>query len=422
MTVKTEKILAAVAATLLSGAVLAPVSANAGAICGMNTGSAATGEPIKVGGIHGNAAPGDFSSSTDAAAAYFDCVNANGGVHGRPIEYMVENDQWNPELAAQAASKLVVDEGVVAMVGNGSFVEMSVNAPAYAANNIMSMSAACAVSECFESSNIVSTNQGPLSSSVGAAMYAVEELGANNLSCIGLAIPSVGNWSCGAVEDYMASKGLSGSSVLLNPAAPDVNSGLLEAIASGADSILVNLPAGLAIAFLSVAEEQDLAEAFSWTSSTPLYDASVPEALGAYWDGKMFVNAELTRLDGEGADNQNWQKVMDAYANPEDPRDTFSQSGFLSAKYFVDTLIAMDPAKVDDRAAVTEAIKAINGHTSDLTCGAYYVGEADRHMPNHAGIMVVVKNGGFETVRECYEYEGPYFAELIATEKMLGLR
>ncbi len=390
--------------------------------CGAGNGEAATGTPIKIGGIFGNAAPGDFSSATDAAGAYFKCVNASGGIHGRPIEYLLENDQWNPEFAAQAASKLVNDAGVVAMVGNSSFVEMSVNAPLYAEQNIMAMAAGCAVSECFESSHIVSTNQGPLPSSIGAAMYAVEELGATNISCIALAIPSVGNWSCGAVEGYMSSKGLTASSVYLNPGAPDVNSALLEALASGADSILVNLPAGLAIAVLGAAQEQDLRDAYSWISSTPLYDASVPGALGEYWDGKVYVNAELTPLVGTGTDNQHWLKVMDAYASDDDPRDTFSQAGYLAAKFFTDMMSSMDPAQIDDRAAVTEAIKAITGYESDLLCGPYYVGDAQQHMPNHAGTMVVVKDSGFEVVRSCYEYEGPYFEPLIAAEKALGLR
>ena len=298
---------------------------------------------------------------------------------------------------------------------------MSVNAPFYRKNNVMEMASACAVSECFESSNIVSTNQGPLPSSIGAAMYAVEKLGAKNVVCIGLAIPSVGNWSCGATEKYMQSKGLKGASVLLNPASPDVNSGLLEAVASGADSILVNLPAGLANAFLAAAKEQDLRDKYSWTSSTPLYDVSVPKALGDYWNGKVYVSAELTMLDGKGPDNQNWLAVMNAYGKSTDPRDTFSQSGYLSAKYFVETLLAMDPAKLDDRGAVTAAIKAIKGKKSDMMCGPYYVGDADRHMPNHAGIMVVIKNGGFEKVRDCFQYEGPYFAPLLATEKAMGL-
>jgi len=73
--------------------------------CGLGNGEAATGEPIKVVGINGNAPPGDFSGRTDAAAAYFACVNENGGIIGRPIEYLVDNDQWHPELAGQVATK-----------------------------------------------------------------------------------------------------------------------------------------------------------------------------------------------------------------------------------------------------------------------------------------------------------------------------
>ena len=102
--------------------------ASAGVSCGASTGQAATGTPIIIGGIYADGAPGDWSSSTDAAAAYFACVNANGGIGGRPIDYRVENDQWAPEAAAQAAAKLVNDAKAVALVGNGSFIEMAVNA------------------------------------------------------------------------------------------------------------------------------------------------------------------------------------------------------------------------------------------------------------------------------------------------------
>jgi branched-chain amino acid transport system substrate-binding protein len=390
--------------------------------CGANTGQAATGEPIIVGGIHGNAAPGDFSASTDAAAAYFTCVNANGGVNGRPIDYRVENDQWNPELAAQAAAKLVHDAKAVALVGNGSFIEMAVNAGTYADANIMSMAAACAISECFESSNIVSTNQGPLPSNLGATQYAQEELGSTNIGCIGLNIPNNGPWSCQASIDLMKARGGDGSMALLNPGAPDVNSALLEAISNGADTILMNLPAGLAIAVLKAAEEQDLRDDYIWIAPTPLYDLSVPAALGDYWDGKIYVNAELAPFHLNGPDAQNWIAVMDAYARDEDPRDTFAQSGYLSARFFTDTLLAMDPADVGDRAKVTDAIKAISGLTSDLMCGPYYVGEADFHMPNHAGYMLRMIGGGYEVVRDCYEFDSAYFDPHIALEKELGLR
>ncbi len=405
-----------------AGSVLFAGQSFAAPNCGANTGTAATGKPIIVGGIHGNAPPGDFSASTDAAKAYFDCVNANGGIHGRPIDYRIENDQWNPEMAAQAAAKLVKDAGAIALVGNGSFIEMAVNAGTYAEEGIMSMAAACAISECFESSNIVSTNQGPLPSNLGATQYAQEELGATNVGCIGLNIPNNGPWSCEASINLMKARGGDGSMALLNPGAPDVNSALLEVISNGADTILMNLPAGLAIAVLKAAEEQDLRDSYIWIAPTPLYDATVPATVGDYWDGKIFVNAELAPFHLNGPDAQNWLAVMDAYANPDDPRDTFAQSGYLSATYFVKTMLAMDPADIDDRSKVTAAIKAISGYTSDLMCGPYYVGDADFHMPNHAGYMVQIIGGEYKVVRDCYEFDSAYFKPHIAIEKSLGLR
>ena len=396
-------------------------AAIAGPSCGANTGVAATGAPIVVGGIYSNGAPGDWSSSTDAAAAYFACVNANGGINGRPIDYRVEDDQWNPEAAAAAAAKLVNDDKAVAMVGNGSFIEMAVNAKTYVDQGIMAMASACAISECFETPNLVSTNQGPLASNLGAAQYAQEELGSKNVACIGLNIPNNGIWACQAVIDYMTSKGGTGSMALLNPGAPDVNSALLEAVASGADTILLNLPAGLGLAVLKSAQEQDLRDAYIWIAPTPLYDLSVPDAVGDYWHGKIYVNAELAPVTMGGPDAQNWIAVMDAFGKADDPRDTFGQAGYLSARFFVDAMLAMDPAQLDDRAAVTAAIKAIKGYTSDLMCGPYYVGDAAFHMPNRAGRMVKVVAGGFELVRDCYEYESTYFDRIKEVEKSLGM-
>ena len=388
--------------------------------CGLDTGQAATGEPILVGGINGNAPPGDFSGGTDAAAAYFQCVNDNGGIHGRPIEYLVENDQWNPELAAQVAIKLVKDRGVVALVGNGSVVSMAVNAKLYAEEDVMAMAAACAISDCYENSNIVSTNQGPLPSGIGALKYAIEELGTEYAACIGFNIPNNGGWACDWMEKFMVSKGKRSVALLMDPGAVDLNSAYLQALAEGVDTILLMLPAGPAIGILKVAEEQDGRDMFTWVSPTPLYDPTVPAVLGDYWDEKIFVNIELAPFDSEGPDNQNWVAVMDKYGQDGDRRDTFSQSGYVSAKFFVETLLEMDPNAID-RASVTAAIKGIAGKRSDLLCGPYYVGDFGRHMPNHEGRMVVYKGGKFEIARECYDIESSYLDEIREQERALGL-
>ncbi len=85
---------AACLATLLGFAAVAAASADSAAepICGLHNGQKATGQPIAIGGIVGRTGPADFSSSGDAAAAYFKCVNANGGINGRPIDYSLEDD------------------------------------------------------------------------------------------------------------------------------------------------------------------------------------------------------------------------------------------------------------------------------------------------------------------------------------------
>lgn len=77
---------------LVSALQFIPVAAQAEtpAMCG--SGEPATGEPIKIGAIVGQTGPADFSTASTAAAALFDCVNANGGNDGQPIEYMVEDD------------------------------------------------------------------------------------------------------------------------------------------------------------------------------------------------------------------------------------------------------------------------------------------------------------------------------------------
>lgn len=79
-----------------------------------------TDTEVKVGGAHdlsGIFAP--FSVPAVAAAnAYFDKVNAEGGVHGRKITYIVEDHGYQVPKAVQAANKLINRDEVFAMLLN----------------------------------------------------------------------------------------------------------------------------------------------------------------------------------------------------------------------------------------------------------------------------------------------------------------
>jgi branched-chain amino acid transport system substrate-binding protein len=75
--------------------------------------------PIKIG--VGGAHSGDLASyglpTVNAAELVVEMVNADGGVLGRQVELVVEDDQCKPEVATNTAAKLV-GEGVVAVIGH----------------------------------------------------------------------------------------------------------------------------------------------------------------------------------------------------------------------------------------------------------------------------------------------------------------
>ncbi len=93
--------------------------------CGSDDGPG-SGEPVPgvtdteiVVGTHmpltGPASAG-YSKIAPATKAYFDYVNANGGVHGRKITYKVMDDGYNPATTQQVVRQLVLQDKVFAVL------------------------------------------------------------------------------------------------------------------------------------------------------------------------------------------------------------------------------------------------------------------------------------------------------------------
>jgi branched-chain amino acid transport system substrate-binding protein len=94
------------------------------AACGGGGGDSPAASPgvtdtkITIGTHHpltGPAAAG-YSSISPATKAYFEYVNDNGGVHGRTIEYLVEDDGYNPANTQTVVRELVLKDKVFAIV------------------------------------------------------------------------------------------------------------------------------------------------------------------------------------------------------------------------------------------------------------------------------------------------------------------
>ncbi|MGO4568495.1 ABC transporter substrate-binding protein [Rhizobium sp. 2YAF20] len=396
-------------------------SAHAAASCGDNSGKAASGEPIIIGAITGKTGPDDFSNSTKAAKAYFDCLNANGGIKGRPVKYIVEDDQWNPEIAAQLAAKLVNDEKAVLMVGNSSFVECGANADFYKKSGILVIAGVGVPRECYFAENYAPTNAGPRVSMLGAMGYALDKLKAKSVVCIGPNIPNVGTWSCDGIAQLAKEKGLTAETILMDPGTADSTSTILQAAAFKPDAIILGLPKGVTVPLLTAAEEQGLNKTIKFLSAASAYDLSVPGTIGAGWDGNFTVNMEFNDLEAATPDNQNWLAVMDQYGQKSDPRDTFAQAGYLAARIAEKALMTLDPAKVN-RETASAAVRQIKDFKSDIFCAAWYFGDGQqRHNANSTTRMAVSEGGKWKVVSDCAPSPDPELKDIHAFEKSAGI-
>jgi branched-chain amino acid transport system substrate-binding protein len=66
--------------------------------------------------LSGPAAPG-YDEIAPAANAVFRYVNAHGGIYGRKIKYIIENDEYDPPLTVSLTNKLVESDHIFADVG-----------------------------------------------------------------------------------------------------------------------------------------------------------------------------------------------------------------------------------------------------------------------------------------------------------------
>lgn len=393
--------------------------------CGLGNGEKATGQPIKVGAVVTNGAGVDFSSATSGAAAFFKCINANGGVNGRPIRYTVENDELNPEKAGQVATKLVSQDKVDAIIASTSFVDCPVNAKLYEDNGYKVIYGVGVPEQCFKSPAIAATNMGPQLSGVGAAQYAVEQLGAKKLVGLAPNIPNVGTYTNDGIKAYADAVGVEFKGFVNDLPLKDPQSVALQAAQSaGSDgAVVLVMPAPFDIAVLKAAQAAGIADTTKWTCATPCNDLSFPAAVGSSWDDKVFTNSELNLTDSSGADNKLWLQVMDDYGSASNPRDNFSQAGFIAAKIFVDTIMDLDPDSLN-KESISQAIAGIKNYKTDLLCKPWYwPPEGADHYPNNADRTVVLSGGKQVEAKEggCFDVAFPDADKLRQIEKEQNL-
>ena len=373
-------------------------SAGPASKCGLGNGQKASGKPIRIGAIVTKQPGTDFTDITNGAKAYFDCVNANGGIGGRPVDYLVETEQTDPAQVASLAHKLVESEKVVAIVGNISLIECSVNHKYYESKGFMVIGAGIAP-ECYGTPNVAAVNMGARYSSDGAAQALVRK-GAKKLALVVSNVPGV-DYVTQGVQTVGKSLGVPVQVIKENVPIQDANSVAIKAVqeAGNGGGVVLNFTPPEALKILQAAQRQGLQNRVKWGCSTPCNTDFLAQALGSAWNGKLLVNAEARLADAGGPDMALYRQVMQQYG-AKVPVGSFSQFGFLQARITTDALLGVKGPITATSA--NAAIRSVKDFKTDLLCRPWYFGKAPLHVPNNVDLTVTPKDGKMAQDEDCF--------------------
>jgi branched-chain amino acid transport system substrate-binding protein len=366
--------------------------------CGAGTGQKATGQPIKLGGIATKQPGTDFSDIPNMAKALFDCVNDNGGINGRPIQYLIETEQTDPAQVASLAKKLIETEKVLGIVGNTSLIECAVNHTYYEQRGYFVVDSGIAP-ECYSTANSAAVNMGPRYSIDGATQYLIRQ-GVKKLVLDQSNVPGTG-YNEGGFLLIAKDAGIPTQSLKDNVPIQDANSVALKLVqAAGRDGgVVLNFTPPEALKILQAAQQQGLQDRVKWACSTPCNTDFLADALGSQWNGKLGVNAELNLINANGPDSTLYRAVQAKYA-PKLPLGSFTQMGFVEASIVTKALMSVTGELTAK--SVNEAIKSVKNFQTDILCKPWYYGSAPLHIPNNTDRTVTPQDGKMVEKEGCF--------------------
>jgi branched-chain amino acid transport system substrate-binding protein len=380
---------------------------NAGSVvdnpkCGNGNGQKPTGSPIKIGGIATKQPGTDFTDGVLAAKAYFDCVNANGGVNGHPIQYIYETEQTDPAQNAALAHKLVETDGVLGMTGGFSLIECDVNHSYYESKGIAVMNAGIAPS-CWSTPNSAPVNMGPRYSSDGATQAVIRQ-DVDKIAFAQSNVPGTGYIAAGP-QIVADAAGIPIELNAENVPIQDANSVAVKLTqqAGSNGGVILNFTPPEALKILQAAQQQGLADSVkAWGCSTPCNTDFVAQALGTEWDDKLLVNAELNVTDFDGPDSELYRSVMAKYGQDvAGGLGSFSQMGYLMGEFMTN---ALETVKGDyTLQSVSQAVFALKNQETDILCRPWYFGEAPLHIPNNVDWTSTPNQGKMVIKEDCFE-------------------
>lgn len=355
-----------------------------------------TQEPIVLGAISSITGPAPFPEVAAAAQAVFDQVNEAGGINGRKIEFISEDDGADPAQAAQAARRLIDEQNVVAMVGGASLVECASNATVYQQRDVVSIMGVGIEPICFDTPNIAPVNNGTIQGYSNLLFYATDVLGHENVCPIifnsgGLTDPYLELIDSWQKETGVTAPHVDTSTVL----GDDPTAALLATRDAGCEAVVFNANEPVAVSVMNAAKQQGLLGEVDYLTLSAAYTETAALRLEEQGTLGLYANSEFLPFNSDDPALNEWRETLTA-ANV--PLTSLSMGGFVSAQIMVEVLSSIDGDIT--RESVAEAFRNLEPIENELLGMPFTFGDAQTHTPNKASMMVQANAGGWQTVSD----------------------
>jgi branched-chain amino acid transport system substrate-binding protein len=341
---------------------------------------------ILVGAVSSLSGPVAFPESTDAVQAYFDVVNASGGVHGRKLKLIVADDGGSSVTASQVARKLLNTNRVVAMVGGASIVDCATNAETYLLSGVMAIQGTGVESNCFSAENISPVNTGPYLSVYTALEFAVKNLARKRPCVLILNLGAVKTFEK-VIDKWTTRSGQPQPiSIVFNPG--DAELPLMHrVIEEKCDSVIHTGVESMAIDWVIKSKQLGIVHALPHIFLTPAYTQQVAQTLVST-KMPIYVMSEFEPWSSRSGSLSDWRAVM---RGAKVPLSSFSQGGYTAAQIFV--RILCDIQGDITRASITEAFKKMGAINLPMLGTPYSVGAEKHHNANRAALPLKLTEG-----------------------------
>lgn len=301
---------------------------------------------------------------------YFEMINAEGGIHGRKIEFILKDDSYQPTRTISAVREMVERDGVFAFVGGvGTATGMAVMD--YIADNeiIWVTPASGATYWAYPPKKTIFSAYIPyFDESKIITEYAINELG---IKKIGVLYQNDDFGQSGVIGARLAAEGTDAEVVAtasVELADSDLSSQALLLQNEGAEAVLLwGTPRHAAI---MVGESAKIGYTPQFLGSTTLSDAALMNSITqGLWEGAIFNGMGLQ----PNADNPVMEKYRAAQQEymPEERPGVFFFSGFVFAEPLVEGLRrAGRDLTVDSFVAAMETIEDFQQTGPMLSYGA----------------------------------------------------